>query len=340
MDQAPQLENGYTRLANELLDALLAAGLTSRQWAVVMAVVRKTYGFNKKEDDIGLSQLAEMTGIAKPHVSTAIRDLEARNILNRKKGRFGHILGLNKAFKTWVGVTKTVTVTESVTVTETVIEGYQNSNPGVTESVIRGYQIGKAGVTDSVTTKDNPTKDNQKTTPKDSCASLTLRERFERFYAAYPKKKSRANAEKAFAKLNPDEQLLAEMISAVRRAMKSGQWADPKFIPYPASWLNASAWLDDVQTEYDDTERAVILAFNDALGEQLGVIDTGIFSESRAGAIRAFLAFSDKPDFAQAFFAWVRDNCDLPPKVGFDWLISRDAFTRIKGGQHNKREFA
>lgn len=334
MSQSPQLENGYTRLANELLDALLCAGLTSRQWAVVMAIVRKTYGYNKKEDDIGLSQLAGMTGIAKPHVSLAVRELESRNIITRKQGSYGHVIGVNKHIKSWVGVTKSVTpITESVTVTETVTGGYRIGNEGVTETVT-------PPVTETVTTKDNPSKDNQKTKPKDTLASQAMRERFERFYSAYPKKKSRGQAEKAFAKLNPDEQLLTEIVTGIERAMKSEDWQNPKYIPHPASWLNAKGWMDDVQTEYSDTERAVIQAFNDALGEQLGRIDIGIFLESRAAAIRDFLGLSTKPEFWKIFFPWVRDNTTLPSHVGFDWLISRDGFTKVKGGQHTKREAA
>lgn len=145
---SPQLEDGYTRIANELLEALAMAKLTARQWAVLAVILRKTYGFNKKVDDMGLSQLAAATGIAKPHVSVALRELEARNIINRKVGQFGHLIGVNKNHKSWLWVTESVTVTDSVT---------------VTESVQRGHRIGNEGVTESVTTKDNLTKDNQKT---------------------------------------------------------------------------------------------------------------------------------------------------------------------------------
>ena len=58
---SPQVEDGYTRISNELLGALVLADLTKQQWEVVMAVARKTYGFNKTTDDIALSQLAAMT---------------------------------------------------------------------------------------------------------------------------------------------------------------------------------------------------------------------------------------------------------------------------------------
>lgn len=42
------LDDGYTRIANELLEAVMLAGLSQHQLLVFMAVMRKTYGFNKK----------------------------------------------------------------------------------------------------------------------------------------------------------------------------------------------------------------------------------------------------------------------------------------------------
>ena len=43
-------DDGYTRLANDLLDALIEADLTKHQYKVALAVIRKTYGFNKSMD--------------------------------------------------------------------------------------------------------------------------------------------------------------------------------------------------------------------------------------------------------------------------------------------------
>lgn len=168
-------------------------------------------------------------------------------------------------------------------------------------------------------------------------ASDDLQNRFARFYDAYPRKKSRKAAEKAFTKLNPDEQLLAAILAGIGRAMTSGQWGDPQFIPYPASWLNAEGWRDEIQTEYSAAERAVIQAFNDALGEQLGAVTDTRFIEARAAAIRDFATFSAKPDFVANFFPWVRDNTTLPPNVGFEWLISRKGFDNVRGGQYTRK---
>ena len=155
---SPQLDDGYTRLANELFDAILIAGLSGRQLLVVMAIIRKTYGYNKKEDDIGLSQIVSATGIDKAHVSRALKDLEAMNIITRRNGKYGHILGVNKNYKSWVA--KRATVAESATVAKRATGGCQKSNKGVAESATLGLP------------KEQPQKttpkDNQKTTPKDN----------------------------------------------------------------------------------------------------------------------------------------------------------------------------
>src|SRR5690625_5046406 len=64
-------------------------------------------------------------------------------------------------------------------------------------------------------------------------------ERFDRFWAEYPKKRSKGQAERAFAKLNPNEQLLADILRGIKRAKTSEQWQRDggQFIPYPATWL-------------------------------------------------------------------------------------------------------
>jgi len=74
-----------------------------------------------------------------------------------------------------------------------------------------------------------------------------LSNQFDAFWQAYPKKKSKGRAEKAFAKINPDEQFLATMLAAIEQAKKSGDWLkeDGKYIPYPATWLNAKGWEDE-----------------------------------------------------------------------------------------------
>lgn len=72
-------------------------------------------------------------------------------------------------------------------------------------------------------------------------------ELFARFWAAYPKKRSKGQAEKAWTKLQPDEQLVETMLTAIERAKKSEEWRkeNGRYIPYPATWLNGKRWEDE-----------------------------------------------------------------------------------------------
>ncbi|EPL3984543.1 replication protein [Citrobacter freundii] len=89
--QVADLDDGYTRIANELLEAVMAADLTARQLKVVLAVIRKTYGFGKKFDRITNTQIAMMTGIHHTHVCKAM------NIIVTN----GQAIGVNKVISEW-----------------------------------------------------------------------------------------------------------------------------------------------------------------------------------------------------------------------------------------------
>lgn len=70
---------------------------------------------------------------------------------------------------------------------------------------------------------------------------------FEKFWNAYPKKKSKGQAEKAWLALKPTEQLVVEILQGIERAKTSEQWRKDagQFIPHPASWLRAKGWQDE-----------------------------------------------------------------------------------------------
>lgn len=80
------LDDGYTRIANELLEAVMLAGLTQHQFLVFLAVMRKTYGFNKRLDWVSNEQLSELTGILPHKCSAAKSVLVKRGILFRAGG--------------------------------------------------------------------------------------------------------------------------------------------------------------------------------------------------------------------------------------------------------------
>lgn len=76
---------------------------------------------------------------------------------------------------------------------------------------------------------------------------------FDEFYAAYPVHVNRTDAVKAFVKLSPDADLVATMVAAIRAQVehKARLKAQNKFVaewPYPATWLNARRWEDEIES--------------------------------------------------------------------------------------------
>jgi len=71
-------------------------------------------------------------------------------------------------------------------------------------------------------------------------------DRFSRFWKAYPRKAAKKDAAKAFASIDPPDELLADMLGAIDRQKKTHDWTKERgqFIPYPATWLRAGQWED------------------------------------------------------------------------------------------------
>jgi hypothetical protein len=72
-------------------------------------------------------------------------------------------------------------------------------------------------------------------------------ELFDAFWSAYPKKKAKDDAKRAFDKRKPDAALLGRMLAAIKVQCTTVEWQKDKgqFIPYPASWLNDARWEDE-----------------------------------------------------------------------------------------------
>ena len=122
---SPQLADGFTRIANEILEALMRTNLPAYQGRVLWAILRETYGFQKKEGWISNSQLVEMTGLRKQHVSRTMKELLHRHIVTKS----GYKVGFNKDYTQWRELPHQVTVTSS---------GYRVTSTGDCSNLIRG----------------------------------------------------------------------------------------------------------------------------------------------------------------------------------------------------------
>ena len=141
------LDDGFTRIANELLEAVMHAGLSQHQLLVFMAVMRKTYGFNKKLDWVSNEQLSELTGIL-PHKCSAAKSVLVKRGIFIQSGRN---IGINNVVSEW----------------ETLPESGKKNNVypkevNLPESGKKSLpESGNAYYPNQVNTKDKHTKDNK-----------------------------------------------------------------------------------------------------------------------------------------------------------------------------------
>jgi hypothetical protein len=84
---------------------------------------------------------------------------------------------------------------------------------------------------------------------------------FERFWSAYPKRAGRQDAEREFAKLAVDDDLLTTMLDAIRHQQQQREWKadNGRYIPHPANWLSKRRWQDEVSDATSSTVQATIV---------------------------------------------------------------------------------
>ncbi|MFM1655547.1 replication protein [Brevibacillus sp. B_LB10_24] len=100
----PQIEDGYTRIANEILEHIMKASLNGTQFRIVMAVWRFTYGFHRREHDLSLTFLARAINASRGQVDRELTALIDRNIISvvGTGGRGSRVISFNKNYTEWV----------------------------------------------------------------------------------------------------------------------------------------------------------------------------------------------------------------------------------------------
>ena len=101
----PQLEDGYTRISNELLEAICASDLTGLQMRILMLFLRKSYGYGKKEATFSLEYIQEKLKIPKRSAQRSLKSLVDANILQivqESSKSAPRIMNLNKKYLEWV----------------------------------------------------------------------------------------------------------------------------------------------------------------------------------------------------------------------------------------------
>lgn len=146
----PQLENGYTKIANEILDALCKTRIKGECRQLLDLILRKTYGYKKKSDNISTSQIIKATGLSRSSIYKARRWLKENNFITVSQKGDSNFLNYSfqKDYNKWVVSPKKETVSQLGTrVSPKTVGGV---SPKKVHAIITKENI----------TKENITKDN------------------------------------------------------------------------------------------------------------------------------------------------------------------------------------
>ncbi|MGF7537092.1 replication protein [Providencia rettgeri] len=107
------LDNGYLRIANEIQDALCQLQLAGREWQVLNAIIRLTWGWQKKEDRIQNILIEEKTKLGRNPVSESVGVLEVRGIIHVRRIGQNRYISINKNVSEWVYTKTRKTIPEN-----------------------------------------------------------------------------------------------------------------------------------------------------------------------------------------------------------------------------------
>lgn len=115
---SPQIEDGFTMVANEILEVLSRARFNQYQFRIVCAILRNSYGVKRrKAAHVSYSYLARHCHMQRQHVVRTVRELVALNVITKARARRvpssqvepdqapgaspGTTLALNKDWEQW-----------------------------------------------------------------------------------------------------------------------------------------------------------------------------------------------------------------------------------------------
>ena len=110
---------------------------------------------------------------------------------------------------------------------------------------------------------NNTLQENVETTSR--ARAEILADRFDEFWAAYPRKVAKGKARESWNRIKPSAELHQKILIAVEAAKESRQWKKDNgdFIPNPTTWLNQGRWEDDPPTDRKDTNNPFLKRVKD-----------------------------------------------------------------------------
>lgn len=187
-----KLEDKYTRVANNILDAMMKTRFSPSQYRIIHAVWRHTYGYQRKDHEFGLAFLEELTELDPRQIRRDVKSLIDACVLivtQQPTNKLPRKIGFNKYTNRWQidGSVKKVERT------------------GLPPQEILGED------TDTHSREDRSTHSGEDTsTPhikKDLKKDLKeiINSRFNEFWSFYPKRVGKKDALRHFERLHKDK---------------------------------------------------------------------------------------------------------------------------------------
>ncbi len=208
----PQKEDGYTPIANEILEQLARVSMPNSEFRVLMVLFRKTYGWNKKEDEISLSQFSSSSGLHRSHVCRALMGLIKKNIVTKVGNGYITKYKIQKDFDKWNSLPYRVKVlpTQDKTVTHS-------------GNKVLPIQAHTKDIKDNIQKKEQ---------------SLESAE-FDVIWNKYPSKTGVSSAKKSFqktVKTKEDLTLITNCLDVYLKHLTANSWKKPQ---------NGSTWFNN-----------------------------------------------------------------------------------------------
>lgn|GEM_PF-1959927 len=231
---SPQLENGFTRIANELLEALYHAKLTGGELRVILCVIRASYGWSQPVAPISIREIARRLIKHPGYIQKVVTNLMARGFIARN----GVGLYLVKDYDLWANIPAHPGVSTAHPQVSTPLT--QESAPPLTP--VCAEMASNLAQVKSLRAPKSISKTITKTNTGD----------FDRFWKVWPRKVAKEAARKVWQKIDLSDGLLDRILAAVELNKRSNpQWAkdNGQFIPHPATWLNGKQWNDEIKQD-------------------------------------------------------------------------------------------
>lgn len=95
-----QAEDGYSKIANDLLGVIIRFPFTQRQYKAIIYIIRHTYGCKQNDVELDYTIMADRCGIAKNHFSASVAALARMNVV-LIKGSKPRKVALQEDYSRW-----------------------------------------------------------------------------------------------------------------------------------------------------------------------------------------------------------------------------------------------